>query len=136
MLPELLAQIPTDQDIASVTADGAYYTRKCHDAIAERGGAAVIPPRKTATPWKAVTAGASARNEALRASKYQGCALWRRWNGHHRRSRVETKMHCDKLPSQRGMAWDFGRQVEEFQHRVAVLNSFTALGIPVTMLAG
>ena len=36
MLPELLDQIPPDQDIGSVTADGAYDTRKCHDAIAER----------------------------------------------------------------------------------------------------
>jgi hypothetical protein len=34
-----------DQDIASVTADGAYDTRKCHDAIADRGAHAVIPPR-------------------------------------------------------------------------------------------
>ena len=94
MLPELLAQIPADQDIASVTADGAYDTRKCHDAIADRGTAAIIPPRKNAKPWKTVTAGAVARNEALWASKYLGRALWRRWSGYHRRSRVETKMHC------------------------------------------
>ena len=89
MLPELLRQIPADQDIASVTAsvtapshgfqanrcratDGAYDTRKCHDAIAERGAAAVIPPRRNAKPSKAATAGAAARNEALRASKYLG----------------------------------------------------------------
>jgi hypothetical protein len=30
--------------IASVTADGAYDTRKCHDSIAKRGAAPVIPP--------------------------------------------------------------------------------------------
>ena len=34
MLPGLLDQIPLDQEIASVTADGAFDTRKCHDAIA------------------------------------------------------------------------------------------------------
>jgi hypothetical protein len=148
MLPELLNQIPPDQEIASVTADGAYDTRKCHDAIAERGAAAVIPPRKNAKPWKADSAGAlaivlgpmadnvSPRNEALRASKYLGRALWRRWSGCHRRSRVETKMHCIKLLGQRLMARDFDRQVAEFQVRVAVLNGFTALGIPVTKVAG
>ena len=136
MLPELLAQIPADQDIASVTADGAYDTRKCHDASAERGAHAVIPPRKNAKPWKAITAGAVARNEALRASKYLSRALWRRWSGYHRRSRVETKMHCVKLLGQRLMTRDFDRQVAEFQVRVAVLNGFTALGIPVTKLAG
>ena len=132
MLPELLAQIPADQDIASVTADGACDTRKCHDAIADRGAAAIIPPRKNAKPWKTVTAGAVARNEALRASKYLGRALWRRWSGYHRQSRVETKMHCVKLLGQRLMARDFDRQVAEFQVRVAALNGFTALGIPVT----
>ena len=136
MLPELLNQIPPDQEIASVTADGAYDTRKCHDAIAERGAAAVIPPRKNAKPWKADSAGAVARNEALRASKYLGRALWRRWSGYHRRSRVETKMHCVKLLGQRLMARDFDRQVAEFQVRVAVLNGFTALGIPVTKVVG
>ena len=76
------------------------------------------------------------RNEALRASKYLGRALWRRWSGYHRRSRVETKMHCVKLLGQRLMARDFDRQVAEFQVRVAVLNGFTALGIPVTKVVG
>jgi hypothetical protein len=55
---------------------------------------------------------------------------------YHRRSRVETKMHCVKLLGQRLMAWDFERQVAEFQAGVAVLNGFTALGIPVTKVAG
>ena len=173
MLPELLNQIPSDHEIASVTTpshglhanrcratDGAYDTRKCHDAIADRGAAAVIPPRRNAKPWKTTTAGALARNEALRASKYLGRALWRPlsaascgcacplpdsaclhareggngWSGDHRRSRVETKMHCVKLLGQRLMARDFDRQVAEFQVRVAVLNGYTALGIPVTMV--
>ena len=132
VLPDLLDQIPADQEIGSVTADGAYDTRKCHDAIADRGAHAVIPPRRNAKPWKAVTAGAAARNEALRASKYLGRALWRRWSGYHRRSRAETKMHCVKLLGQRLMARDFNRQVAELQVRIAVLNGYTALGIPVT----
>lgn len=136
MLPELLDQIPPEQEIGSVTADGAYDTRKCHDAIADRGAAAVIPPRKNAKPWKPNTLGAVARNEALRASKYLGRALWRNWSGYHRRSRVETKMHCVKLLGQRLMARDFDRQVAELQIRIAVLNGYTALGIPVTEVVG
>ena len=109
---------------------------KCHDAIADRGAHGVIPPRKNAKPWKSVTAGAIARNEALRASKYLGRALWRRWSGYHRRSRVETKMHCLKLLGQRLMARHFDRQVAELQVRIAVLNRYTALGIPVTKVVG
>ncbi|KPD11976.1 hypothetical protein AN476_12315 [Phaeobacter sp. 11ANDIMAR09] len=92
VLPDLLNQIPTNETISSVTADGAYDTRKCHDAIADRGAHAVIPPRKNAKPWKAVTAGAVARNEALRASKYLGRAIWRNWSGYHRRSRVVSTL--------------------------------------------
>ena len=114
MLPELLDQIPPDQEIASVTADGAFDTRKCHDAIAARGAAAIIPPRKNAKPWKADGAGAVARNEALRASQRFGRAIWRRWSGYHRRSRAETKMHCVALLGQRLTATDFdhtGRRV-------------------------
>jgi len=136
MLPERLDQIPPDQEIGSVTADGAYDTRKCHDAIAERGAHAVIPPRKNAKPWKPDTAGAVARNETLRASRRLGRTIWRRWSGYHRRSRAETKMHCVKLLGQRLSARDFHRQVAEFQIRVAVLNSYTALGRPVTEAVG
>lgn len=50
MLPKLLNQIPSDQDIGSVTADGAYETRKCHEAIAARDAHRVVPPRKNAKP--------------------------------------------------------------------------------------
>ena len=136
MLPELLDQIPPEQDIASVTADGAYDTRKCHDAIAARSAHAVIPPRKNAKPWKPASAGAIARNDAVNASRYLGRAIWRRWSGYHRRSRVETKMHCVKLLGQSLMARDFDRQVAEIQIRVAVLNRYTDLGIPVTEPVG
>ncbi len=41
-----------------------------------------------------------------------------------------------KLSGQRLMARDFDRQVAEFQVRVAVLNGYTAPGIPVTKLVG
>ena len=44
-------------------------------------------------------------------------------------------MHCVKLLGQRLMARDFDRQVAEFQVRVAVLNGFTALGIPIVNIA-
>jgi Transposase DDE domain len=136
MLPELLDQIPPEQEIGSVTADGAFDTRKCHDAIAARSAVAIIPPRKNAKPWKPDTPGAVARNEILRTSKRVGRAIWRRWSGYHRRSRAETKMHCVKLLGQRLSARDFDRQVSEFQVRVAVLNGFTALGTPITEVAG
>ena len=72
MLPDLLEQIPPEQEIATITADGAYDTRRCHNVIAARGAAAIIPPRKNAQLRKLKTAGAIARNEAVRACKYLG----------------------------------------------------------------
>jgi hypothetical protein len=45
-------------------------------------------------------------------------------------------MHCVKLLGQRLAARDFDRQVAEFQLSVAVLNGYTALGIPVTKVLG
>jgi hypothetical protein len=136
MLPELLDQITHDQGISSVAPDGAFDTRKCHDVIAARGAVAIIPPRKNAKPWKPDTAGAIAHIEALRASRRFGRTIWRRWSGYHRKSRAETKMHCVKLLGQRLAARGFDRQVAEFQVRVAVLNGFSALGIPVTEAVG
>jgi hypothetical protein len=133
MLPKLLNQIPFDQDIGSVTADGAYDTRKCHEAIAARDAHAVVPLRKNAKLWKPTSTGAIVRNDAQR---YLGRTLWRHWSGYHRRSRIETKMHCIKLLGQSLMARDFERQVAEIQIRIAILNRYTALGIPVTEPVG
>lgn len=128
ILPVLLAQIPEDEDITSVTADGTYDARRCHETIAERGAQAIIPPRKNAKPWSPTTSGAIARNEALRGADRLGRTIWRWWSGYHRRSRVEAKMHCIKLLGQRLSARDFNRQITEFHVRVAILNRFTALG--------
>ncbi len=112
-------QIPPEKEIATVTAHGAFDTR---------GAAAIIPPRKNAKPWKADTAGPS----ILRTSTRVGRPIGRRSSGNHRRSRAETKTHCVELLGQRLPARDFGRQIVVFQIRVAVLNGFTALSIPVT----
>lgn len=133
MLPELLGQIPPDEAVASVSGDGAYDTKACHAAIIERGAQAVIPPRKNAQPWKVTLAGALARNEALRACHRLGRSIWKKCSGYHRRSLVETKMHCFKRLGERVMARTFERQVVELHVRVALLNRFTQLGRPTTV---
>src|SRR6056297_3577698 len=92
--------------------------------------------RKRGHPHHQWCINGSPRNEALRASKHLGRAIWRNWSGYHRRSRAETKMHCMKLLGQRLMARDFDRQVAEVQIRIAVMNGYTALGIPVTETVG
>ena len=51
---------------------------------------------------------------------------------YHRRSRVETKMHCIKLLRQCLSARNFDRQIAAVHVRIAVLNRFTAQGTPLT----
>ena len=77
MLSKLLKQIPAEEPIGTVTADGAYDTRACHAAIAARQATAVIPTRRNGRPWKETTPGAQARNDILRASRHFGRAIWR-----------------------------------------------------------
>ncbi len=137
VLPSLLGQIDPHEALLSVSGDGAYDTKACHEAIALRQAQAIIPVRKNARkPWKENRPGASARNEILRATQRLGRAIWKRWSGYHRRSLVETKMRCVKLMGERVMARDFDRQVAELQVRAAILNRFTQLGTPETMRVG
>ena len=96
MLPELLAQIPEDEPLHSVSADGAYDTKACHEAIASRQAAAIIPARKNAKPWADEKAGAQARNEILRAARRLGRCIWKKWSGYHRSSLVETKWDASR----------------------------------------
>ena len=134
MLPHLLEQIPPEQDIISVSGDGAYDTKACHEAIAQRAAQAIIPPRKNAQFWKeGCCVGSKVRNEAVKACQRFGRGLWKKWSGYHRRSLVETKMHCFKRLGERVMARTFERQVVELQVRVALLNRFTQMGRPVTV---
>ncbi|MFN3844292.1 MAG: IS5 family transposase [Paracoccaceae bacterium] len=128
VLPELLDQIPAGEEIGTVTADGAYDTRRCHTAIIDRQATPIIPIRKNGRPWKEDCPAAIARNETLRATRYYGRAFWKRWTGYHARSRVEAKMRCLKAFGERISARDPDRQTVEIQIRVALINRFNALG--------
>jgi len=129
---DLLNQIPLDEQIDSVYTDGAYDTKQCRQVIADREAHAVIPPRKNARPWKDTKVHSRERNELLRTVKHLGRIIWKKWSGYHRRSLVETKMHCIKLLGDKLSARNFQSQVNEIHARVAVLNKFTELGRPHT----
>lgn len=91
VLPDLLDQIPEDEQIGTVTGDGAFDTRRCHTAILERGGTAVIPIRRNGRLWKEDCPATKGRNEILRATQRFGRAIWKRWSGYHVRSRIEVR---------------------------------------------
>jgi len=123
ILPCLLGQIRSEKMIASVSGDGAYDTKGCHEAIAQRGAQAIIHTRKNAKPWKDQRPGAKARNAILATTRQLGRKIWKKWTGYHRRSLVETKMRCFKLLGERVMARDFDRQVAELQVRAVIKTS-------------
>ena len=87
VLPDLLGQIPEAEPIGTVTADGAYDTRRCHTALIERnavpightfGPMAVLPSlpiRKNGRIWKDDCPAARARNDTLRATRHYGRAF-------------------------------------------------------------
>ena len=128
ILPELLNQIPEDEEIGIVTADGAYDTRRCHAAIIDRKATAIIPIRKNGRPWKEDCQAAIARNETLRATRHYGRAFWKRWTGYHARSRIEARMRCLKAFGERIAARDPARQTAEIHIPIALMNRFSAPG--------
>ena len=134
VLEDLLAQIPLDEQIDSAYTDGAYDTKHCREVILDRDAYAIIPPRKNAKPWKDQQARSLERNELLKTVKRLGRSLWKKWSDYHRRSLVETKMHCIKLLGDKLTARSFPSQVNEIHARVAVLNKFTELGRPHTQV--
>lgn len=128
VLPDLLDQIPQDEQIGSVTGDGAFDTRRCHTAILERGAVAVIPIRRNGRLWREDCPAATARNDILRATRRFGRAIWKHWSGYHIRSRIEARMRCLKSFGERIASRDPDRQTAEIHIRIALMNRFNALG--------
>ena len=120
-MPDLLDQNPQDEDIGTLTADGAYDTRRCHSAIIARGGTPIIPIRKNGRPWKDDCPAARARNETLRATRHYGRAFWKRWTGYHIRSRAEARI--------RGLK-SFGERIAAVRH--CRLDRWRSSGSPPT----
>lgn len=77
VLPHMLDQIPPDEQIGTMTGDGAFDTRRRHTAILERGGPAVIPIRKNGRRWRENCPAGKARNEILKATQRLGRAAWK-----------------------------------------------------------
>ncbi|MBB4836863.1 hypothetical protein HNO87_003050 [Acinetobacter schindleri] len=139
MLGDLLDQIPQDERIDSVYTDRVYDTKQCRQVIADRQAHVVILPRKNAKPRKDTKSSSLERNKLLRTVNlakqcFSGRTLWKKWSGYHRRSLVETKMHCIKLLADKLSARSFDSQVNETLARVAILNRFTELGRPLTQV--
>ncbi|EEX15981.1 ISSpo9, transposase [Citreicella sp. SE45] len=111
VLPDLLDQIPSDEEIGSVTADGAYDTRKCHEAIA-----AVVPLRSS-RPARTPSRGNRRAPEPSPAMRL--CALPNIWVAP---SGDPSRQHPADAPAGQWMVWlpppEPGREQDEL-HQAA-----------------
>jgi hypothetical protein len=131
LLPDLLAQV--ESELSQVSADGAYDSRNCYDAIRELGARAAIPPQKRARIWQHGNTRAERhiRDENLRAIRRKGRATWKRESGYHRRSLAETAVFRVKtIFGERVSARSFDGQAAQLLVRCATLNRMTHLGMP------
>ena len=135
-LPFLLEQV--EGAIESVTGDGAYGSRKCYQAIADREAQAIIPPFRNGVVRKekvyAPRNAALERIRELEAQGHDGRARWKEEVGYHKRSRIETTMmqlktiFGDKLSARL-----FQAQANQSFIRCMALNRMMRLAMPDTV---
>jgi IS5 family transposase len=133
ILPDLLEQV--EGEISQVTADGAYDSRNCYDAIRAREAQAAIPPQKRAKIWQHGNTKAERhiRDENLREIRRTGRAQWKRDRNYHRRSLAETAVFRVKMIfGERVGARSFSGQAAQLLVRCAALNRMTHLGMPAS----
>ena len=140
MLPELLDQIPADQEVGSVTADGAYDTRRCHRRLRGACRRSTARERQTLEDQHQGCRGAQRGPAGLEIPRSCDLATMERIPPPEPRrdqdALYKPKVREAKLLGQRLMARDFDRQVAEIHVRIAVLNGYTALGTPFTEPVG
>ncbi|HYR05527.1 MAG TPA: IS5 family transposase [Gallionella sp.] len=135
VLPDLLGQLPAEEPLASVAADGAYDTQTCHEALLNRRVCALIPPRAGAVAWPPLPDGRiHPRTVMVEHIRQHGRKAWKIHSGYHRRSLAETAMFRLKiLFGERLRNHRFDTQTTEAYVRLAAMNRMTRLGMPETV---
>jgi IS5 family transposase len=127
VLAHVLAAI--EDELAQVSADGAYDTIGCQQALAARQATPAIPPRENAVitdigQW-------DAREQAVRRIGEIGRPAWKQEVKYHRRSLAETMMFRQKtIVGDRLSSRKMATQPTEVRIRCAALNRMTHLGMP------
>lgn len=135
LVDDLFEQI--EEEIDKVVTDGAYDSFANYEKIEARGTKPVIPPRSDAKisqhgnkKGKRV-----ARDEVIRALKKSSLKKWKIDTGYHVRSLVETAMYRFKaLFGSKLSARNFQSQVSEVIEKCSILNIFTSLGMPLSVM--
>ena len=130
-LPAVLERV--EGEVGQVSADKAYDSGACYEAILARGAVPTIPPRRNArfSSAKDPPAFRAERDAVVRRIKDEGRYSWRTSSGASRQSLVENAVSRFKaLMGDRLASREFGRQQVEALVKSQVLNRMTALGMP------
>ncbi|MGG2143695.1 IS5 family transposase [Symbiopectobacterium sp. RP] len=126
-LPALINQ--THRKIREASADGAYDTVYCYDALLRKKIRPLILPQRGAQYWQDRY---HERNHAVANQRISGSnAIWKKKVGYHRRSVAETAMfRFKRLLGGHLSLRDYDAQVGEAMAMVKALNLITLLGMP------
>ena len=132
-VPTLLDQI--DDQVASLTADGAYDAGAVYEATQWKGNGnrvkVLIPPGRGAQPSSIRSPALRERNRNVRSMRKLGRREWYASSGYSRRSLVENAVFRYKtLLGQRMGSRSLGSQRVEVKLACKILNRMTSLGMP------
>ncbi len=124
-------------NVQRVYGDGAYDSHDLRKKIAAKKAEPKIPPPRNAVPGDPIDEATRKRNEAISAIKGLGDdddarALWKKLEGYHTRSLVETTMFRFKTifgGNLRSRTWE--NQQIEAHVKCLVLNRMSKLGMPI-----
>ncbi len=125
-----------DDEIARVTADGAYDTVAFYEAAGVRDATVVVPPSKTAKVSRRRRR-SRARDRTITDVKTLGRRRWKKEAGYHRQAREENAFFRYKsIIGDRLRARSRGGRVAETVVACHVLNQMTKLGRPESYSIG
>ena len=132
-LPELLER--TSGDLSQVSADKAYYSARCYEAVLARGAIPTIPPRRKARQSRCADPppARAARDEVLQRIKAKGRYGWRTASGATRQSLAENAV--SRFKALVGVTLDyrsFRNQKTEARVKCQILNRMVRLGMPAS----
>ena len=122
----------SDTKAACILADGAYDNRRSYDCFAHVCNKTLIPPRTGAKLWPSY----EDRNKAIEYIASKGRYLWAKHSGYFLRNHVEAAIARIKkifFPALRSKT-DHNKKAE-ITSKIAILNTFTSLGMPQSYLA-
>lgn len=125
------------KSVKRVYADGAYDTREFYQIVEEKGGEAIVPPRKGARIHREEK-GLRGRNNAILEIKglggdEEGRKLWKKLKGYHTRSLVETWIsRFKRILGSMLRSRKESHQDAELGYKAKIMNKITSLGMPMS----